>query len=113
ILYKAFLAHEQGAGLLADELLTHKIPVPAAKAGRIAVERGVAPNARANEDVIRLKKTLESLGGTLPPEQMPQQMSDREIKEMATRIRESSATDVGENIFRKLNCIPCHGIGGA
>ena len=112
-LFKALLAHEQGARVLAEELRTRKIPVRAAKAGRMVVEREVPPNAQASEDMIRLKKALESLGGTLPPERMPQQMSSREIDELAMKIRETPANDLGETVFRKLNCIPCHGIGGA
>lgn len=112
-LFKGLLAHEQGPEVLAQELLTHKVPVRAAKAGRIAVEGEVTPNRQDDDDVRQLKKVLEGLGGKLPPQRMPQQMSSQEMDELAVRIKETGVADLGEGVFRKLNCIPCHGIGGA
>ncbi len=112
-LFKALLADEQGAGVLTKELLARKVSVRVAKAGRMAVEGEVAPDRHDDDDVRQLKKVLEDMGGKLPPERMPQQMSSQEMDALAVRIKATGVADRGEGVFRKLNCIPCHGIGGA
>src|SRR5690606_36597174 len=73
-LFNELLALEQGPEVLARELSARKVSVRVAKAGRIAVEGAVPPNRQGEDDVKQLKKVLESLGGKLPPQRMPQQM---------------------------------------
>ena len=113
-LFKAFLSHDQGAHLLAKELMATKIPEDIAQAVRPTFERQIPWGQHENEDIKLLRKALESSGGNLPPERMPQQLSDREIERLALEVNRSNGNpELGEGVFRNINCVSCHAIGGA
>ena len=112
-LFIAFLTQEGGTAALAKVLTEQKIPTEVAKVGRQSLQRHQPRNQ--DEAVKLLTQALEASGGTLPPERMPQQLSDQEINNLELAIKSTAAPDIGESIFRKktLNCMTCHAIGGA
>jgi putative heme-binding domain-containing protein len=112
-LFHAFLSHKDGARVLAEALMRKKIPENIAKVVRKSFERQVPWRRNTDEDVKLLRQALEASGGFLPPERMRQQLSDREISSLAIQIKETADPELGEMVFRKSNCAPCHGIGGA
>ncbi len=112
-LFRAFLAHPQGTQLLAEELLAKKIPTSVAKAIRPTFQQQIPWGRHKNEDVQKMIQALETSGGFLPAERMPQQLSSQEINRLAIDIRGGATYAQGEAVFRKSNCVSCHAIGGA
>lgn len=112
-LFAAFLKNKEGRMALAEELTARKIPAAVALAGRQLVQSRVPSNRHNDEDVKLLKQALEASGGKLPPERMPQQLTDLEIIAVARAIKQSSNPQAGELIYRKSSCFTCHAIGGA
>ncbi len=114
-LFSAFLSREEGVSALAEELTNTKIPENVAKTGRQIVQRKLSGRRDGDEDVKLLKQALEASGGTLPPERMPQQLSDREINDLEREIKIIANPEIGESIYRRksLNCMTCHALGGA
>ncbi len=114
-LLKAFVANKRGPRALAEALQQSKIPVEVAKSGRQSIQRLVPFNRQKDEDMKQLIQSFEALGGVLPAEKMPQQLSDKEIDMLARDVKSSADPARGELIYRKaeLTCQTCHGIGGA
>ncbi|WP_186738671.1 PVC-type heme-binding CxxCH protein [Spirosoma utsteinense] len=114
-LFQAFLSSKQGIKALSDELTTRKIPAKWAITARQLMQRGVAYNRRADEDVKRLARVLEASGGVLPTQKMPQELTAAEITSLATLVKQTADPIKGEMVFRKnsLACQTCHAIGGA
>lgn len=114
-LFQALLANKESVSAFSTAVNAKKIPENQAKAARQVAQRQLAASRHKDEDVIILKKALESSGGTLPPERTPQQPSDEEIATLATEVKGFGDPDLGEAIYRKveLSCQPCHAIGGA
>jgi putative heme-binding domain-containing protein len=112
-LFRAFLSHKDGVRLLAEELMSKRIPENIAKAIRKSFERQISWRRTTDEDVKLLRQALEASGGFLPPERMPQELSDRQISSLAIEINGTADPELGEMVFRKSNCGSCHGIGGA
>jgi len=81
--------------------------------GRQLVQTQLPSNRQNDEDIKLLKRALESSGGKLPPERMPQQLTDLEIIAVAREIKRSSDPAAGEVIYRKSSCNTCHALGGA
>lgn len=111
--FKAFLSHKQGTRLLAEELISKKIPENIARAVRPVFERQIPWGRHKSDDVMLMIKALEASGGFLPAERMPQQLSVWEINNLAIEILGSADYNLGESVFRKSNCVSCHAIGGA
>jgi putative heme-binding domain-containing protein len=111
--FRAFLSHQQGTRMLAEELMARKIPENVAKAVRPTFERQIPWGRHKNEDVQLLRKAFEAAGGFLPAERMPQQLSARQIGNLAVQIRGTADPELGEKLFRKANCGSCHALGGA
>lgn len=112
-LFKAFLSHKEGTRALAEQLMANKIPENIAKAVRPAFQRQIPWGRHKNDDVKLLIQALEASGGFLPAERMPQQLSVREINNLAIEIKGTADHNLGEGVFRKSNCVSCHAIGGA
>ena len=112
-LFKAFLSHREGTRALAQELISNKIPENIARAVRPAFQRQIPWGRHKDDDVRLLIQALEASGGFLPAERMPQQLSAREINNLAIEINGSANHELGESVFRKSNCASCHAIGGA
>ena len=112
-LFRAFLSHKDGTRALAEQLMANKIPERIAKTVRPAFERQIPWGRHKNDDVRFLIQALEASGGFLPAERMPQQLSAREINNLAIEINGSANHELGETVFRKSNCVSCHAIGGA
>tara|TARA_R110000751_G_C13793604_1_gene482560 strand:+ start:10103 stop:13651 length:3549 start_codon:yes stop_codon:yes gene_type:complete len=112
--FKAYLSEKEGTKALAKELMKKKVPQDIAKAVRPAFERQIPWGKHKNEDIALLIKALEASGGNLPSERMPQQLNDQEIKSLVLDInRANGDPDEGEKIFKRINCVSCHAIGGA
>ena len=114
-LFAAFLSREEGTRALAEALTGQTVPEAVAKIGRQTLQHQLPWFRHKDEDVTLLKQALEASGGTLPPERMPQQLSDQEINDLELAIKTTAVAELGETIFRKqaLNCMACHAIGGA
>ncbi|WP_373511147.1 PVC-type heme-binding CxxCH protein, partial [Persicitalea sp.] len=97
----------------AEAILTKKIPENRALVGRQLVQTQLPSNRQNDEDIKLLKQALEASGGKLPPERMPQQLTDLEIIAVAREIKRSSDPEAGELIYRKASCNTCHALGGA
>lgn len=112
-LVTAFLKNKEARSAFAGELSSKKIPEARALVGRQLVQSQLPANRQNDEDIRLLKKALEASGGKLPPERMPQQLTDLEIIDVARAIKQSSDPEAGELIYRKSSCFTCHALGGA
>lgn len=112
-LFSAFFAQTDGPGILAEELSGQNLPEEIAKEGSKAIQQKIPHHRREDDDVQALKKVLVKLGGELPPEKMPQQLSSQELNRLELDIKASADPKKGEIIFRDINCMSCHAIGGA
>ncbi|MEX2592866.1 MAG: PVC-type heme-binding CxxCH protein [Anditalea sp.] len=114
-LFSAFLSRKEGTRALAEEISGKKIPESMAMLGRKTMQQQLPWYRHKDEDVILLKQAFEASGGNLPPERMPQQLSDQEINNLTQEIKTTADPELGEVIYRKtsLNCQTCHAIGGA
>lgn len=114
-LFRAFFADKKAIQPLTDALNAKKIPEHFAKEGRQILQRQTPWNRQKSDDVMKLKQALEASGGTLPPERMPQELTNQDINQLASAVRESADPVRGEAIFRRnsLLCSSCHAIGGA
>lgn len=112
-LLTAFLKNKEARTALAEEISSKKIPETRALVGRQLVQSQVPSNRQNDEDIRLLKKALEASGGKLPPERMPQQLTDLQIIDVARAIKQSSDPEAGELIYRKSSCFTCHALGGA
>lgn len=112
-IFSAFFAQADGPGVLAEKLSGQKLPEKIAQQGNKAIQQQIPFHRKDDKDVKELQKVFEKLGGELPPERMPQQLSNREINRLELDIKAGADPKTGEHIFRKLNCMSCHAIGGA
>ena len=112
-LFAALLQNKEARTALAEAILTKKIPENHALVGRQLVQTQLPSNRQNDEDIKLLKRALEASGGKLPPERMPQQLTDLEIIAVAREIKRSSDPRAGELIYRKSSCNTCHALGGA
>jgi putative heme-binding domain-containing protein len=115
ILFTAFLSTKEGTGALAGALTDVNIPEPLAKIGRQVMQQELPYYRNQDKEVILLKKVLEASGGVLPPEKMPQQLSEPQITQLAQEIKTTADPVLGEAIYRRTNlmCQNCHALGGA
>lgn len=112
-LFSTFLSQENGIQVLADALSDQKIPQEIAKTGRKIMQQQVPFNRSDDDDVQALGQALEASGGTLPPERMPQELSNQQLNRLEMDIKASADPGRGEKVFRELACGSCHAIGGA
>ncbi len=112
-LFAAFLKNKEGRTILAEEIAARTIPAEPALVGRQLVQNRLPSNRQNDEDIKQLKRALEASGGKLPPERMPQQLTDLEIIAVAREIKRSADPAAGEAIYRKSSCNTCHALGGA
>lgn len=112
-LVTAFMKNKEARSAFAGELSSKKIPEARALVGRQLVQSQLPANRQNDEDIRLLKKALEASGGKLPPERMPQQLTDLETIDVARSIKQSSDPVAGELIYRKSSCFTCHALGGA
>jgi len=115
VLFSAFLSTKQGTGALAGALSDVHIQESLAKIGRQVMQQELPYYRNQDEEVILLKKILEASGGVLPPEKMPQQLTEPQITQLAQKIKTTADAVLGEAIFRRTNlmCQNCHALGGA
>lgn len=114
-LFSAFLSGKEAIAALAREISEKKIPEEIAVVGRKAMQKQLAYRQNQQEEVKLLKEALEASGGILPPEKMPQQLSEQEINLLAQEVKATADPVLGEAIYRKTNliCQTCHALGGA
>jgi len=112
-IFSAFFSQTEGPGTLVDKLSGQQLPEKVAQQGRVAMQQEIPFHRRGDDDVKKLETILEDMGGELPPEQMPQQLSSQEMNRLELDIKASADPQKGENIYRRLNCMSCHAIGGA
>lgn len=113
-LFRAFLEKDEHVDALAARLQSEKIPEDIAKLGRQSM-RQIAWFRQNNFHSQALRKSLEASGGVLPPERMPQQLSENQIYALAQEVKNSADPELGEVIYRRtaLACQTCHALGGA
>ncbi|MDQ6479442.1 PVC-type heme-binding CxxCH protein [Dyadobacter sp. LHD-138] len=114
-LFMAFIPSNPAAAALADAIASKKIPEAIAKVGRQLVRSRAGWTRQRIDEITALNKALEASGGTLPVENMPQDLSDKDIANLAKVVTDKADPVKGEVIFRKAstNCTTCHAIGGA
>ncbi|WP_158857209.1 PVC-type heme-binding CxxCH protein [Lunatibacter salilacus] len=113
-LFAAFLASDESVTILAATLTENQIPEEKAKIGRQSM-RQISWFRQNNHASQALKKALEASGGILPPERMPQQLSENQIYALVQEVKNSGDPVLGESIYRRssLMCQTCHALGGA
>lgn len=113
-LFGAFLGIDESVTVLANTLSENQIPAEIAKIGRQSM-RQVAWYRQNNHASQALRKALEASGGVLPPERMPQQLSENQIYALVQEVKNSGDPVLGEAIYRRssLMCQTCHALGGA
>lgn len=113
-LFGAFLASDESVTELANTLTENQIPAEMAKIGRQSM-RQVSWFRQNNHASQALRKALEASGGVLPPERMPQQLSENQIYALVQEVKNSGDPVLGEAIYRRssLMCQTCHALGGA
>lgn len=112
-LLSVFFSQEGGIEILAEKLADQKIPEEIAVEGRKLMERQIPFNRREDEDVEALRQAFEASGGELPPERMPQDLTNQQMNRLEIDVKASADPERGEMIYRDLNCESCHAIGGA
>lgn len=114
-LFAAFLSSNNATAVLANSLSNTRIPSETAKKGRKTMQELLPMHRRTKAGALQLKDALEASGGVLPPEKMPQQLSEREIYLLGIEVKTSGNPVKGEAIYRRssMMCQNCHGIGGA
>lgn len=114
-LFMAFIPSNPAAAALAEAIAAKKIPEAAAKVGRQLVRSRAGWTRQRIDEITALNKALEASGGTLPVENMPQDLSDKDIANLAKVVTDKADPVKGEVIFRRAstNCTTCHAIGGA
>lgn len=114
-LFMAFIPNNAGAAALADAIAAKKIPEAAAKSGRQLVQTRAGWNRQRIDQITALNKALEASGGTLPVQNMKQDLNDNEIASLAKVVTDQADPAKGEIIFRRAStsCTTCHAIGGA
>jgi len=113
-LFAAFLGSDESVTVLATTLTENQIPAEMAKIGRQSM-RQVAWYRQNNHASQALRKALEASGGILPPERMPQQLTDNQIYALVQEVKNAGDPVLGEAIYRRtsLMCQTCHALGGA
>ncbi len=114
-LYMAFIPSNQGAAALAEAIAAKKIPVETAKLGRQLVQTRAGWKRQRIDQITALNNALEASGGTLPVQNMKQDLNDKEIASLAKVVTDQADPVKGELIFRRssTSCTTCHAIGGA
>ena len=114
-LFMAFIPSNPAAAALADAIAAKKIPEKVAKVGRQLVRSRAGWTRQRIDEIAALNKALEASGGTLPVENMPQNLNDAAIASLAKVVTDKSDPAKGELIFRRASasCTTCHAIGGA
>ncbi|WP_209328835.1 PVC-type heme-binding CxxCH protein [Lunatimonas salinarum] len=113
-LFRAFMREDDYVAALTAQLEKQRIPAEMAKLGRQSM-RQISWFRQNNHVSQALRKALEESGGVLPPERMPQQLSDSQVYALVQQVKNTADPEVGEAIYRKaaLACQTCHAIGGA
>jgi putative heme-binding domain-containing protein len=112
--FKAFLASQEATKALAELVMKQKVPEAIAMAIRPVFERQIPWGRHQHEDVVLMIKALEASGGIVSTENMPQKLSDEEMASLVLDINRANGDLArGEKVFRKINCVSCHAIGGA
>nr|MBI1228876.1 dehydrogenase [Cytophagales bacterium] len=113
-LFGAFLESDKAVTVLANTLTTNKVPADMAKIGRQAM-RQISWFRQNNHASQALRTALEASGGILPPERMPQQLSDSQMYALVQDVKNNGDPVLGEAIYRRntLMCQTCHALGGA
>ncbi|MFO7824920.1 MAG: HEAT repeat domain-containing protein [Cyclobacterium sp.] len=114
-MFAAFLNTEEGTEVLFLGLKEENIPEEVAKTGRKAMQQYL-PWQRRNATLSQnLRQVLEAFGGVLPPERMPQQLTENQVYALAQEVKTKANPILGESIYRKqaLMCQSCHALGGA
>ena len=112
--FKAFLSSKEGTKALAKTLMEKKVPEAIAMAMRPVFERQIPWGRHDHDDVVLMIKALEASGGTVSTENMPQKLNEQEMESLVLDINRSNGDPyMGEKVFRKVNCVSCHAIGGA
>jgi putative heme-binding domain-containing protein len=114
-LFAAFLSSNKAIAILGNSLGKTRIPSETAKTGRKVMQELLPQHRRSKAEAKKLKDALEASGGVLPPEKMPQQLSEREIYLLGIEVKTEGDPVKGEAIYRRASmmCQNCHGIGGA
>lgn len=112
-LFSIFFTQTEGPGILAEKISGKELSKNIAQEGVTAIQRQISYHRKDDEDVKKLEGVFEQLGGELPPDRMPQQLSSRQMNRLELDIKASADPEKGEKIFRQLNCMSCHTIGGA
>ncbi|SHM84026.1 putative membrane-bound dehydrogenase domain-containing protein [Cyclobacterium lianum] len=114
-LFGGFLSSETGTQVLYQALMEEKIPEDIAKTGRKAMQQYLPWHRRNNTLSQNLRNALEASGGVLPPERMPQQLTQQQVYVLAQEVKTKANPVMGESIYRKqsLMCQNCHALGGA
>ncbi|MEX2639269.1 MAG: PVC-type heme-binding CxxCH protein [Balneolales bacterium] len=114
-LFSSFLSRANRTRALAGELSATPIPAWLANAGMQAIQQHIPSNRRDSDDTQALRKALEASGGKLPPERMPQELTDQQINILERDVRTTADPEKGELIYRRnaLMCQNCHALGGA
>ncbi|MEX0779053.1 MAG: PVC-type heme-binding CxxCH protein [Balneolales bacterium] len=114
-LFTPFISQAEGTRALAEELMKSEIQAEVAQLGMQVMQRQLPWHRHDDDDAVALKQALEASGGTLPPDRMPQELSDEEINTLEREIRTTADPARGEKIYRRnaLMCMNCHALGGA
>ncbi|QRR03074.1 PVC-type heme-binding CxxCH protein [Dyadobacter sandarakinus] len=113
--FLAFIPTNEGSAALAEAIGTKKIPEGFAKRGRQLVQQRAGWTRQNLDEVLALKNALETSGGAMPTQKMPQDLDDQQIAGLAKLVAEKADPVKGEQIFRRAesSCTTCHAIGGA
>ncbi|NHE58849.1 dehydrogenase [Cyclobacterium sp. GBPx2] len=114
-MFAAFLSSEKGTAVLFQNLGEGSIPEAVAKTGRKAMQQYLPWHRRNSTMAQNLRNALEASGGILPPERMPQDLTEQQVYALAQEVKTKADPIVGESIYRRktLMCQSCHALGGA
>ena len=111
-LLSAFFGNKKGPDALVKAFEGQEIPTEMAKAGLQQISR--MSDRKKEEPAIRtLQKQFQNMGIVIEKPTMPQDLDNWARDRLELDIKAYGDPVQGELVYRKLNCMSCHAIGGA
>ncbi|MBY5958590.1 c-type cytochrome [Membranicola marinus] len=111
-LFSAFFGNNLGPDALKNVLNDKEIPKLVAQTGMEQINR-MSDRKKNQDEIIALRGILQTTDIEIQKPTMPQKLCNWDKDRLELDIKASGDPVKGELIYRDLNCMSCHAIGGA